>query len=455
MRTLTSRPAGRSTAAGMLVLVLGPVLATADACSGGGDTGMGGGTNSSSASSGAPSSSSSSSGTGGTSPVSSSSSTSSSSGGAPCTNVLQGSFTIQNTTDIATVTPYCGITGDLNIQSTGLATISLPALATIGGQLNLQANGLGKLSLPALATIGSRLLSWSGQMDELDLPALTSVNSIELPLTLNTLTAPNLASVPAGLDMIFEASSIVSFPALVSVGPAAPNANMAFHVRGGASLSAPLLSDCKYVALGGQTASVDLPALTTLEVLGNCFTAGDCPAAAAPTITMNALTSVTQIALMDPGTPSVSLPNVTTIGSGTISANSLSAPALVTFGDPMALSTLAAVSTVDLSALKTVHNLTVKNTSLASLDLPALISGDIVFGSHSCPMFGMTTCSADPQLLQVQAPSWTSGSVFFGDSTFPACRAGALCAQLGINPAAASCWCSPSPPCSQATSPCP
>jgi hypothetical protein len=449
---MTSMTFGGSTVAGAALLVLGGVLVTAGACTGSDGNGTGG--------SAPPSSSStSSSGTGGTSAMSSSSSSSSSSGGPPCANVLQGSFTIQNATDVATVTPYCGITGDLNITSSGITSISLPALATIGGQLNLQTNGLSKLSLPALTTIGSRLLSSSGHMDELDFPALTSVNSIELPLVLTTLNVPKLTSVAAGADMIFAPSATISFPALVSVGPVAANSNFGFHIRGGASLSAPLLSDCKYVELGGQTTSVDLPALTSLEVLGNCFADGDCPVGSAPTITMNALTSVTAIALLAPGAPNVSLPKLANIGHGSINASSFSAPKLTSIGAPGFLSVLSSVSSVDLSALQTAHLFSVTNTSLAELDLPALVSGDIVFGSL-CSVSPMS-CSTNPQLLQIKVPQWTSGSALFGDWTFPTCRASAICMQLGQAPAAGSCWCPPAPPppsspmCSQATSPCP
>jgi hypothetical protein len=443
-----------STVAGAVLLVLGGVLVTAGACTDSGGS-------SSTASSGAPSSSSSggTGGTGGTSAMSSSSSGSSSSGGPPCANVLQGSFTIQNATDIATVTPYCEITGDLHIHSAGLTSISLPALTTIGGQLELAANGLSKLSLPALTTIGSRLLSSSGPMDELDLPALTSVNSIELGSVLTTLNVPKLTSVARGVGIRFAPSATISFPALVSVGQEAADQTGAFYLRGGASLSAPLLSDCKYLSVSELTTSVDLPALTSVEALGYCNTGNVCPVGIAPTITMNALTSISHIEFIAPGSPSVSFPNLVSIGYGVISASSFSAPKLVTFGDVMALSSLSSVSTIDLGALQTVHNLNVTETSLAELDLPALVSGNIVFGSVHCPMSGVISpCSVDPQLLQVKAPQWASGSAFFGDSTFPTCRASAICMQLGQNPASGSCWCSPllpSPPCSQATAPCP
>ncbi|APR77027.1 Hypothetical protein A7982_02374 [Minicystis rosea] len=394
MRTTKSKEPNRSPA---VLLILGGLLMATEACTGGGGGGSGGAGGGGSVSSGATSAS----GTGGSSTVSSSSS---SSGGTPCANVLQGSFTIQNANDITAVAAYCEITGDLQIASSGLADITLPTLTKIGGQLDLKPNGLDKLSLPALVTIGSRFLSWSGHMNELDVPSLVSVNSIELPLTLTTLNAPKLASVPGGMNMVFASTSTISFPALVSVGQVGgAGSEIAFHVRGGASLSAPLLSDCKYVALGGQTGSIDLPALTSLEIFGNCFTSEDCATGTSPTIVMNALTSITRVELLAPSSPSVSLPNLTSIGSGTISASSFAAPKLTTFGDAAKASAIASVSMVDLGALTTVHNLTVKSTSLAALDLPELVSGTIAFGAQSCPIVS-DPCTTNPLLVHINAP---------------------------------------------------
>jgi hypothetical protein len=220
------------------------------------------------------------------------SSSSSGAGGAPaaCANVFQGDFTIHNALDAMTISPYCEITGTLQLDAPGLTSVSLPNLQTVGGQLEVYlGNGtdesdLLSLSLPALTSAGGVDVEAS-QLNSLELPNLTTVTTFGLQVVsaaLPSLSLPKLVSVTSpglgiGVGISAASMSSIDLSALVS----APD-EVSLTLGGGASVSLPALTSCSIlivwtngslsVPLLSQTSSVqltacssaDLPALTTV-----------------------------------------------------------------------------------------------------------------------------------------------------------------------------------------------
>ena len=128
-----------------------------------------------------------------------------------------------------------------------MASLSLPALVSVGGTFNCQYNpALASLSLPALASVGSSFNCYSN-------PALAS------------LSLPVLASVGGNFNCNSNATlASLSLPALTSLGGN-------FHCSDNSAL-----------------ASLSLPALASVAVGGSSF---NCQFNAMPSATINSLLS--------------------------------------------------------------------------------------------------------------------------------------------------------------------
>jgi hypothetical protein len=73
------------------------------------------------------------------------------------------------------------VMGDLIVEATGLTSLSLPELITVGGHLWFRVgnNALTSFSLPALTNVGEFLgVSQNDALTSFDLPALTRVGTI-------------------------------------------------------------------------------------------------------------------------------------------------------------------------------------------------------------------------------------------------------------------------------------
>jgi hypothetical protein len=320
--------------------------------------------------------------------------------------VLQGSFAIQNTIDVASLTPYSEITGDLVLNAAGITSISLPNLCKVDGFVHGTAANLITLDLPALTSV-SGLGGNGGGLQVLNLDALTNLN------------APSLASAPMGVAINVGPSATITLSSLTgSILDFYVNEQLG-NPQAHASLNAPMPMTCPAVML----ALVD-------AVLG--------------------LTSAGQIDLAG---ANLSAPGLTTVQNLSITeGSSVNLPALVTVTSSMTLSS-ATFTTFALNVQQIGTFNVTGNTALTTIGLPALTSGTIILGAQPVGAFCGTAqaTSSNPSLVQLNAPQWTSGSVTFWDHTFPNCRATAICAQLGEASSTGKCGCWAN----QATSPCP
>jgi hypothetical protein len=171
-----------------------------------------------------------------------------------CASVFQGTFVIQNQLDVATIAPYCEITGNLTIGAVGLTSVSLPLLQKVGGILGLHgdltsvslpslgyslgvladAQSLPTLSLPALTFADALFITYSAismpalktlsklsltQVPSADLSGLVSVSGdVGICAALTTLTVPSLATIGGELGLGQTSLATLSMPALTSIG---------------------------------------------------------------------------------------------------------------------------------------------------------------------------------------------------------------------------------------------
>ncbi|MBI3200137.1 MAG: hypothetical protein HYZ29_01260 [Myxococcales bacterium] len=358
--------------------------------------------------------------------------------------ILQGSFTIHNSLDVAFLQQFTEVTGDLAIDAPGLKAVSLPVLTKVGKSIYNAGNGapdLATLGLPALKSVGDVQLV-ADSLGTLELPALQTVQN---ELNVSGLTLANV-KLPA---LISTKAITVSAPGPLSVSmPLVTSAEI--NLSGVTVLDAPVLSSSLGVHITqGQTKTpISLPALTTtgqLIVDGvSKLTAPKLTSSSGP-IRIRAFSGIDlpsvntipscglsnyEVPMFDAGAGDISLPGLLSIGceDGLASfetTGALIAPGLVTVKNGMQLRKLSSLS---LSSLKQVgFGFWVHDTTLVSLDLPALTSATMTLGKGaSC---GVGTNSL---LTKVNAPNWKAGQVqFFGNPLFPQCRADALIAQVG------------------------
>ncbi len=255
-------------------------------------------------------------------------------GGGAVGPVLEGSYLISNTLDLALLAGVTEITGDLRIEGAGITLVALPDLLEVGGDV-LVGPAPGALSLPALTQVGGSF-------------------SVSNAASLTSLAAPVLASVGGTLLVTGTSLSALSLPALTTAENMEIYSNSALT-----NLDVPVLESASvYVSSNAALTTVELPALTTagyLILYGPVLTA----------VTLAALTTVTfDLQLSTPALTSVDLPALTTAGSVTVTSNtlltSLSLPALTSVSaGALSVQSNPALTSVDVSALTTVGNLAV------------------------------------------------------------------------------------------------
>lgn len=400
---------------------------------------------------------------------------SSSSGGLPCTMVYQGSFTIQDLSDIAVIAPYCEITGDLLVAATNVTTLQLPLLEKIGGSFRNNASmGLDTLDLPLLKSAAYLDVSHWPAFHVLNLPKLESAEMLYLSGALATV---HLESFASGRLLLGQGSADVDLPELttgsVSVittgdfsaakltqdlpkctDAACPTKDDGGLVIRAATISLPLLASAFSVNAWATASSVSLPSLTSigtdpvksgLTVLSDTG-AIDVPLlASAPNVrvwastmaTLPNLVTVSQKASFEGG--GVSAPKLDHIGVELQTSNSLgslSVPVLKTIGGAAALGQINVVS-----------------STFTTLSFPSLQSfGALLIG------YPGGSIGSNPNLVQLSFPALTSfaqhGPFLVGTAqVLPKCRIDALAAKMHMVGWAANE--SPQLYTTQPTSPCP
>jgi hypothetical protein len=352
--------------------------------------------------------------------------------GQGCSSVLQGSFTIANAIDVATLSTYCEITGDLSINAPGLSEISLPALQTVGGNITgapatNQVPDLIRLDLPALSSV-QRLDVEASALETVTLTNLTTFSLLTLSSPqLATVDVSSMASVPNANITI---SGAIGGPLSVTF-PNLTNGNL--YIQAGGAVAAPKLT-AGLVSISAS--SVDLSALQTSASLSVSVSGNGSETVSFPNLTSAGAAYVTA-----PPEAVVSMPALKSIGStGALTGADVNAPLLATVGGNLSI-----------------------NIQATSLNLPALTSaGAIELGydaqSGKCPSTDGGTSQAsigDPNLVSLNLPLLANvGNVNVGSCPLlPQCRLNALAAGIKQKNASWSgsvidqCGSQPSSPC--------
>jgi hypothetical protein len=244
--------------------------------------------------------------------------------------VLQGSFTISNGIDVATLAPYCEVTGDLTIAAPGLTSLSLPNLAVVDGLLSTSTGGDGGAS----------------NLVTLDLPALVRVGGFDIAApALTTLEVPQLAiagSPPAvGVSIIAPSLSSLSLPSLAAAG------NISVSTPQITTLTLPALQSAGAIGVGAFGApSLSLPVLASATDISVSHTAGsaNCASIQAPL-----LTAATAIGVSDCTVDFPMLSTCAFVSTGAGSTAALKLPKLKS----TQLAIYGAIQSLDLSGLET------------------------------------------------------------------------------------------------------
>lgn len=313
-------------------------------------------------------------------------------------NTLQGNFTIINSMDIAQLSPYRCIAGDLTVDANGL-TVSLPDLRQIGGQLTMYYPAT--LDLPALTTIVGAAQIYTPW----NLPSLKTTGD----LTLKAGTAP----------------SGNNFPALTTAG----------EVTMATNVTAPLLAQVDGIQLDGALTDVSLPGLTTI---GN----GGLASAGLPdglNIDLPALTTAGGVSgyitvgnqnlnvpnlqsacvLMFTGDIDVSLPALANVVDLVVTGQvkSVSAPVLATMYGYLNLYSTQNLTTLSLPALATSAGIAIYNNSsvLTQVSFPALTSAGSLLNVYQNP--ALPQCQVDALDAQLVAAGWTGSYTAYSNGT--------------------------------------
>jgi hypothetical protein len=371
---------------------------------------------------------------------------------------VEGSFTIHNSVDVATLAGYSHITGSLTIDAAGLTSISLPGLCTVG-------YGIDEMNAYDLATVDLSGLTFASEITFNDAPATIKLDSLTTvgALTINNLQGdlvlPKLQSADGFLNLV-----------LGSVGPQAPSvvanlltaaayvdlSNVDFSasalesidtlfIREGTRIALPQLQSVASQLIGMNVDSdMEFPALSSVGTLGFSFNLTH-----GASLSLPALTSLGDTSIGGSGSSSsVFMPVLKSLNGHYLNIDvpgTFSAPALMDAQGGSML--ITGVSKLDLSSLQSVGatdtlpdgsvecttaGLRIYSTQLATVELPALTKGAIDLGY--VVLGSQDSCSTDYSnslLTEVLAPKLVEGAISFaGDPLLPKCRADALIAQI-------------------------
>jgi hypothetical protein len=405
--------------------------------------------------------------------------------------VLQGSFVIHNSLDVASIASFAQISGRLEIDAPGLTAISLPSLCSVGADLDAQnAQDLVTLDLPALRSVGGTFGVLNGPLQTVHLDELATVGDFGITLA-GALDLPSLDSV--GDFAVWGTPSQVNVPnltlanmfSIVCTSPCGPVAADALAsanqiVISGARLSAGSLTTAAALILNPGAAEVDAPALTTitgefwlksdpaetfpsLATVGGDFTL----VTSAPSMSFPALVSIGGGFTLATPAPSLGFPALVSIGgdvqvAGTGTGQVFSFPALMALDGKLFGSSISLTGSFDAPLVATAK-LGLKIENVSSLNLSGLQSVGLADPAHPCgqtttgwanplELNGVTlttvqlpalqsacltlgqdgSCgSGNLSLTSIAAPNLFLGGVeFYNNPSLPVCRADALAAQF-------------------------
>jgi hypothetical protein len=337
-----------------------------------------------------------------------------------------------NTVDIATVSPYCEITGDLILNAAGVTSLSLPNLQKVGGAIKtMSAPNMVSVDLPVLTSVGNGVGIGGQVLDTVHLPMLTFAGGIN--------ETGGGVSLSGGPLSTVDLTSFQSGDVDIGGGPTSANLSLP-NLTGGSLLvvvTTGAVSVPNYANPGNVIAtgsSVDLGGLVTTNYLTVIVSSGD--------LSFPLLTSIAGDAFLSTS-GAVSAANLASITGGMSlqKISGLSLPNLKTIGGIATLqgSTLA---TLDLPALTTIKatldlgstNCTVQNTGLTALNLPSLVSLNsqgpaLTLNGGACVNPGF--CCSGQCVGQVCSSNGTDLAIrVYANPVLPQCRANALAAQL-------------------------
>jgi hypothetical protein len=174
--------------------------------------------------------------------------------------LLEGSFTIKNSADVAMLQEVEEITGSLLIDASGLGSLSLPKLQRVGTHLEFRNNTFDTFDMPALVEVGGNVLLYNNS-------ALVSIESLdgldEIPGALQVSGSPLLVSLE-GLEGVTSVGSWLTISAPVT--DLLPLSNLTS--AGALTIQSNTLTDLSGLdALTTVDGSVNISQNTTLESL--------------------------------------------------------------------------------------------------------------------------------------------------------------------------------------------
>ncbi len=257
--------------------------------------------------------------------------------------VCSGTFTVNNSIDLAEIASCAHITGNLTIQAPGMSEIALPRLERVGGNLTVTGNtDMARLRLPALKEIGgATVLDALAATGGVDLSHLRTAGGLQTRVYGSLEMNVPCLDTSGTLDALeWNGSALVTAPIHV---PRLRQVTGSL-VRG--EIVAPALTsvggDISNIGFGAPRATVDAPILT--DVGGTVFLhAGH---------NVPALQRIGALIIED--APVIELPSLVEIESDLFAANNLVATSL------------------DLPALQRAGSIELRSPGLQELSLPAL-----------------------------------------------------------------------------------
>jgi hypothetical protein len=288
----------------------------------------------------------------------------------PIGEVLDGSYVIRNSADVARLDGVETITRDLLIEDIGLRTVELPTVRVIGGTLRLAAAaGVERLVLPALTEIEALTVEAPNALSALHAPVLQQAGAITIhtgarDLDLTALTSATDLRVTAPLADLRGLSGLRTVSGELALDGMAATVSLA----GLEQLASVGSLDLRGIASGDARA---LPALAT--VTGTLHVEG-CAGAA---LAFPALTDAARIEVYGNTLAAAAFEALATVGAVDVVGN----PGLTAFRAPalrgsgglvLRFQENPALSTVDLRALRTAQSIQLYVNPVSTLDLGAL-----------------------------------------------------------------------------------
>jgi hypothetical protein len=340
-----------------------------------------------------------------------------------------GSYTVENSIDLADIAGCNEITGNLTIRAPGMPLIALPALERIGGTLTIDSNAdLERLRLPQLREVrGGLTINLEAVTTGFDLSRLgtaghtyfysdgtpvslgclqsaRSIDSGAAPEVARPLLLERLAAVTGPVSGPIDAPALTEVAGVLTYGSRTKVPSLQ-HARSltlldPAVIDLPALREVSDVIAGGvisyndlcypgsiAVTSFELPALERAGAVRLCWSALQTVSlpqlqvitgaefgarslfirATGPTSDLSALTEVTGDVRLYAST---SLPQLTRVDGALVAGGSISAPALAEVTSTVTVATGA--GSLSLPALTTAGGVVAYATDLTALDLPAL-----------------------------------------------------------------------------------